>query len=107
MAAALRLRAKGYAVTIHDRCDRLGGRAAVFEHEGFRDRYSSADGAGFSLQPLFRQSAFFRFHNRGEGIRDLYLVGAGTHPGAGLPGVVLSARVLDALVPDAAAREAA
>lgn len=74
--------------------------------EDFRDRYASAHGAGFSLQPLFRQSAFFRFHNRGEGIRDLYLVGAGTHPGAGVPGVVLSARVLDTLVPDASAVEA-
>ncbi len=74
--------------------------------EDFHHRYASAHGAGFSLQPLFRQSAFFRFHNRGEGIRDLYLVGAGTHPGAGVPGVVLSAKVLDSLVPDAAAREA-
>jgi phytoene desaturase len=61
----------------------------------FRDDYASHAGAGFSLQPTFTQSAWFRFHNRGEGIAGLYHVGAGTHPGAGMPGVLLSARVLD------------
>jgi phytoene desaturase len=69
--------------------------------EDFRSDYLSAHGAGFSVAPLFRQSAWFRFHNRAEGIRNLYLVGAGTHPGAGLPGVLCSAKVLDALVPSA------
>jgi phytoene desaturase len=67
--------------------------------EDFRDDYLSVDGAGFSLSPFFTQSAWFRFHNRGEGVRDLYFVGAGTHPGAGLPGVVSSAKVLEQLVP--------
>ena len=67
--------------------------------EDFRDDYSSLHGAGFSLAPLFRQSAWFRFHNRGEGLANLYLVGGGTHPGAGVPGAVLSAKVLDNLVP--------
>ena len=67
--------------------------------ENFRGDYLSAHGAGFSVAPLFRQSAWFRFHNRAEGIRNLYLVGAGTHPGAGLPGVLCSAKVVDALVP--------
>jgi phytoene desaturase len=67
--------------------------------ENFRSDYLSAHGAGFSVAPLFRQSAWFRFHNRAEGVRNLYLVGAGTHPGAGLPGVLCSAKVLDALVP--------
>ena len=67
--------------------------------ENFRSDYLSAHGAGFSVAPLFRQSAWFRFHNRAEGIRNLYLVGAGTHPGAGLPGVLCSAKVMDALVP--------
>ena len=67
--------------------------------ENFRSDYLSAYGAGFSVAPLFRQSAWFRFHNRAEGIRNLYLVGAGTHPGAGLPGVLCSAKVMDALVP--------
>ncbi len=65
----------------------------------FRSDYLSAYGAGFSVAPLFRQSAWFRFHNKAEGIRNLYLVGAGTHPGAGLPGVLCSAKVMDALVP--------
>ena len=67
--------------------------------ENFRSDYLSAYGAGFSVAPLFRQSAWFRFHNQAEGIRNLYLVGAGTHPGAGLPGVLCSAKVMDALVP--------
>ncbi len=46
------------------------------------------------------QSAFFRPHNRSEDVKHLYLVGAGTHPGAGLPGVLSTARVLDIIVPD-------
>ena len=65
----------------------------------FAHDYLSVNGAGFSVAPLFRQSAWFRFHNRAEGIRNLYLVGAGTHPGAGLPGVLCSAKVVDAMVP--------
>lgn len=67
--------------------------------EDFRNDYLSVDGAGFSLSPFFSQSAWFRFHNRAEGVDGLYFVGAGTHPGAGLPGVVSSAKVLDTLVP--------
>ena len=70
--------------------------------EDFKSDYSSLHGAGFSLSPLFRQSAFFRFHNKGEGFENLYLVGGGTHPGAGVPGAVLSAKVLDNLVPEVA-----
>ena len=67
----------------------------------FSHDYLSVHGAGFSVAPLFRQSAWFRFHNRAEGIRNLYLVGAGTHPGAGLPGVLCSAKVVDSMVPAA------
>jgi len=67
----------------------------------FKSDYLSQHGAGFSLAPIFRQSAWFRFHNRAEGVKNLYLVGAGTHPGAGLPGVLCSAEVVDALVPQA------
>ncbi|MEM9401201.1 MAG: phytoene desaturase family protein [Pseudomonadota bacterium] len=67
--------------------------------EDFRDDYLSVAGAGFSIAPLLRQSAWFRFHNRAEGPANLLLVGAGTHPGAGLPGVLSSAKVLDRLVP--------
>jgi len=69
----------------------------------FRDRLLSVHGAGFGLEPVLTQSAWFRPHNRSEDVANLFLVGAGTHPGAGLPGVLSSARVLDRLVPDAAA----
>lgn len=68
----------------------------------FRDRYLSVHGAGFSIAPILRQSAWFRFHNRAESVRNLFLVGAGTHPGAGLPGVLSSAKVVDRLIPQAA-----
>jgi phytoene desaturase len=67
----------------------------------FKNNYQSVHGAGFSIAPIFRQSAWFRFHNKAEGIKNLYLVGAGTHPGAGLPGVLCSAKVIDALIPQA------
>jgi phytoene desaturase len=67
-----------------------------FEHD-----YLSRHGAGFSVSPLFRQSAWFRFQNQAEGLKNLYLVGAGTHPGAGVPGVLCSAKVMDALIPNA------
>jgi phytoene desaturase len=69
--------------------------------EDFSSCYLSPEGAGFSIAPHFRQSAWFRFHNRGEGPRNLYLVGAGSHPGAGLPGVLCSAKVVDRLLPSA------
>jgi phytoene desaturase len=67
----------------------------------FRDELSSLKGAAFGLEPVLTQSAYFRPHNRSEDVAGLYLVGAGTHPGAGLPGVLSSARVLDELIPDA------
>jgi phytoene desaturase len=66
----------------------------------FRDRLNSVKGAAFGLEPVLTQSAWFRPHNRSEEVEGLYLVGAGTHPGAGLPGVLSSARVLDSVVPD-------
>jgi phytoene desaturase len=71
----------------------------------FRDRYLSLRGAGFGLEPVLTQSAWFRPHNVSEEVEGLYLVGAGTHPGAGLPGVLSSARVLDRVVPHAADRD--
>lgn len=82
----------------------LPGLAQAIVHDfwmtpvDFLENYLSVGGAGFSVAPIFTQSAWFRFHNRGEGPRNLYLVGAGTHPGAGLPGVLSSAKVLDNLV---------
>jgi phytoene desaturase len=63
--------------------------------ETFRDDFLSPAGAGFSVQPLLTQSAWFRFHARCPRVGGLYFVGAGTHPGAGLPGVTMSARVLE------------
>ena len=67
--------------------------------EDFARDYLSLHGAGFSIAPLFRQSAWFRYHNQAEGIKGLYHVGAGTHPGAGIPGVLSSAKVLEHLIP--------
>ena len=63
--------------------------------EHFRDTLRTEHGTGFSIQPTLLQSAWFRFHNRSEDVGGLYLVGAGTHPGAGLPGVLCSAKVLE------------
>lgn len=67
----------------------------------FRDHLLSEKGAAFSFEPVLSQSAWFRPHNASEDIEHLYLVGAGTHPGAGVPGVLSSARILDSVVPDA------
>ena len=72
--------------------------------EDFKSRYLTVDGTGFSIAPYFTQSAWFRFHNRAEGVRGLYLTGAGTHPGAGMPGVLCSAKVIEKLVPEPASR---
>jgi phytoene desaturase len=71
--------------------------------QDFQDRLSSFRGAAFGLEPVLTQSAWFRPHNRSEDVERLFLVGAGTHPGAGLPGVLSSARVLAAVVPHASA----
>lgn len=65
----------------------------------FASDYLSNYGTGFSIAPTLTQSAWFRFHNKAEGPENLYLVGAGTHPGAGLPGVISSAKVVEKLVP--------
>ncbi len=73
--------------------------------QDFQDRLSSHRGAAFGLEPILTQSAWFRPHNRSEEVERLFLVGAGTHPGAGLPGVLSSARVLDDIVPDAQSLE--
>lgn len=69
----------------------------------FQNRLQSVNGAAFAMEPLLTQSAWFRPHNRSEEVANLFLVGAGTHPGAGVPGVLSSARILDSVVPDAAA----
>ena len=67
----------------------------------FESDYSSFKGAAFGLEPVLLQSAWFRPNNKSEDVKNLFLVGAGTHPGAGVPGVISSARVLDLVVPDA------
>lgn len=64
----------------------------------FHDELGSYLGAAFSFEPVLRQSAYFRPHNRSEEVPNLYFVGAGTHPGAGLPGVLCSAVIADALI---------
>ena len=61
----------------------------------FEKDLATLHGSGFSIQPKFSQSAYFRFHNQSEVFKNLYFVGAGTHPGAGMPGVLSSAKVLD------------
>lgn len=71
----------------------------VLTPQDFQDRLSSYHGAAFGMEPILTQSAWFRPHNRSEDVRNLFIVGAGTHPGAGLPGVLCSAKVLDTVVP--------
>ncbi|MEM0909453.1 MAG: phytoene desaturase family protein [Pseudomonadota bacterium] len=65
----------------------------------FETDYASVEGSGFSIAPTFQQSAWFRYHNKAEGPNNLFLCGAGTHPGAGIPGVLSSAKVIDRLIP--------
>jgi phytoene desaturase len=67
--------------------------------QDFKDRLLAYKGAAFGLEPLLLQSAWFRPHNRSEDIDGLYMVGAGTHPGAGIPGVLMSAKALESVLP--------
>ena len=60
----------------------------------FRDTLNSYLGSAFSVEPLLTQSAWFRPHNQSEDIANLYFTGAGTHPGAGLPGVISSGKIV-------------
>ena len=64
----------------------------------FEKDLATLHGSGFSIQPKFSQSAYFRFHNQSEIFDNLFFVGAGTHPGAGMPGVISSAKVLDKIL---------
>jgi phytoene desaturase len=70
----------------------------VVDPRYFQQTLNSHLGSAFSLEPIFRQSAWFRPHNRSEDFDNLYFVGAGTHPGAGLPGVLSSAKIAEALI---------
>ncbi len=89
--------------------DEVGRRLIPDIHERIVTKfsYSPADfgtdlnahlGSAFSLEPVLQQSAYFRVHNRDDSIPNLYFVGAGTHPGAGIPGVVGSAKATAALM---------
>ncbi|MBM4376119.1 MAG: phytoene desaturase [Deltaproteobacteria bacterium] len=72
----------------------------------FENDLRSHSGAAFGPEPRLTQSAYFRYHNVSEDVGGLYFVGAGTHPGAGMPGVLSSARVLERVVPRGSAEEA-
>jgi phytoene desaturase len=79
------------------------GRHIVTEHRVdpryFRDSLNSYLGSAFSVEPILTQSAWFRYHNRSPDVAGLYFVGAGTHPGGGIPGVLCSAKVLERVAP--------
>ena len=73
----------------------------IMTPQDFHDRLWSHKGAAFGMEPRLLQSAWFRPHNRSEDVQNLYMVGASTHPGAGVPGVLMSARAMASVVPDA------
>ena len=64
----------------------------------FKNDYNSMHGAGFSIAPIFSQSAWFRYHNKDKKIKNLYFSAAGSHPGAGIPGVLSSAKVVENII---------
>jgi phytoene desaturase len=70
----------------------------IFTPFDFRDTLNAHHGSAFSLEPILTQSAWFRPHNRDAELANLYLVGAGTHPGAGVPGVIGSAKATAGLM---------
>lgn len=70
----------------------------IFTPNDFRDELNAHLGSAFSLEPILRQSAWFRPHNRDASLGNVYLVGAGTHPGAGVPGVIGSAKATAGLM---------
>jgi phytoene desaturase len=73
----------------------------LFTPLDFESQLLSWKGAAFSFEPRLTQSAWFRPHNRSEDVEGLYFVGAGTHPGAGLPGVISSAKATVGMIPHA------
>ena len=64
----------------------------------FKKNYRSTHGAGFSIAPIFSQSAWFRYHNKDPHIKNLFFAAAGAHPGAGVPGVLSSAKIVESLI---------
>ena len=67
--------------------------------DDFARDLNSPDGAAFGPEPVLTQSAWFRYHNKSPDVAGLFFVGAGTHPGAGVPGVLSSAKVLERILP--------
>ena len=81
-----------------------GLKASLGPHFAVDPRYFQQDlrsyqGAAFGIEPVLTQSAYFRYHNHSEDVDRLFFVGASTHPGAGVPGVLCSAKVLERVVP--------
>lgn len=72
----------------------------IFTPDNFKNDLDAYMGSAFQFEPILTQSAWFRPHNVSEDVKGLYLVGAGTHPGAGMPGVISSAKILDRVVPN-------
>ncbi len=72
----------------------------------FKSNYRAKYGAGFSIAPILAQSAWFRYHNQDPHIDNLFFTGAGTHPGAGMPGVLCSAKVVENLITDMPKKQA-
>ena len=82
--------------------DALGDMTGMLSRLG-RFGGGAPSGNAFGMEPILTQLAWFRPHNVSEEVENLFIVGAGTHPGAGLPGVVSSAKILDKVVPHASA----
>jgi phytoene desaturase len=68
--------------------------------KSFKTNYRSMWGAGFSIAPKFYQSAWFRYHNQDPKIKNIFFSAAGAHPGAGIPGVLSSAKVVETILKD-------
>ena len=73
----------------------------------FQGTLNAFHGSAFSIAPTLTQSAYFRPHNQDPKIPGLYIVGAGTHPGAGLPGVINSAKATVSLIAQQLGKEIA
>ncbi len=78
--------------------DELVSPSFMTPHD-FEHTLRSAHGSAFGPEPILSQSAYFRYHNRSPDVEGLYFVGAGTHPGGGVPGVLCSAKILERVVP--------
>ena len=88
------------SATILPDLDRVITEVFYMSPVDFKNNYRSMHGAGFSIAPIFTQSAWFRFHYRDPHIANLYFAAAGSHPGAGIPGVLCAAKVVERLIAD-------